>query len=575
MKHPGFAHLALLLILALPSALLATQQKPVKVQKLSSTSFLQASERAARPAFLAAPRKVFGPRPKPRLGSAKQLSAATTQASSWIGTEFPVVGPDDDFQGFDGVDAADSQNVAEFTIEPPDQGLATNGSQVLEAVNLAARVFSTAGQPLAQPVSLYAFFNVSPGPNPDGSTNELVDPRVFYDWETGRWFATILEYVSTAQGPLEGGSSVLLAVSASSDALSSYNIFSIDVSDASYAACPCVGDQPLLGMNKDGVYLNTNEYSIFTGSFQTSLITAISKADLISGASTVTAAGFDGIPLAKGGFSIQPSLPAPDADSDQNRGNEFFVSSLDFSGTGDHRLAVWAMTNTQSLDSGVPNLNLIHAIISSEKYAEPVPAVQKAGYYPLGLSLGDKEETIETGDNRMQQVYFADGNLFCALTTWLPPSAKSKTPRSGAAWFVIQANATFASLAPQILNQGYVGIKNGSVLYPSFAVSDSGDGILGFSFTGRNYYPSTGYVRFDNGGLLPQVHEAGIGQRPDDGFSGYKQFHGSGVGRWGDYSAATIAPTGERWIAGEYIPNTVSRPRTTDMNWGTFLGRID
>lgn len=575
MKIPGFAHLLPLFILAFPSALLATQHKPVKVQKLATTSFLQATARAATPAFSAAPRKAIGPLPKPRLGSATPLAAATAQAISLTGTQFPVVGPDDDFQGFDGIDAYDSQSVADFTVEPPDQGLATNGSQVFEIVNLAARVFSTAGQPLAPPVSVYAFFNVSPGPNPDGSTNELVDPRVFYDWETGRWFATILEYVSTPQGPNEGGSSVLLAVSASSDALSSYTVFSIDTSDASYGACPCVGDQPLLGMNKDGVYLSTNEYSNYTGSFQTALVTAISKADLLSGTSTITAAGFDGMPVAKGGFSIQPSLPPPDADTDQNRGNEFFVSSLNFSGTGDNRLAVWALTNTQTLDSGVPNLNFIRHIITSERYAEPAPAVQKTGYYPFGISLGDKEETLETGDNRMQQVYYADGNLFCAFTTWLPPSLNSKLARSGAAWFVIQANATFSSLAPKILNQGYIGIKNGSVLYPSIAVSDSGDGIIGFTFTGRNYFPSTGYVRYDNGGVLPQVHEAGIGQRPDDGFSGYKQYGGSGVGHWGDYSAAVIAPTGERWIAGEYIPNSVARPRAPTMNWGTFIGRID
>jgi hypothetical protein len=62
---------------------------------------------------------------------------------------------------------------------------------------------------------------------------------------------------------------------------------------------------------------------------------------------------------------------------------------------------------------------------------------------------------------------------------------------------------------------------------------------------------------------------------PKKGFSGYSQFHGSSVGHWGDYTAAMIALTGEHWVAGEYIPNIVGRPRTTKINWGTFLGRID
>ncbi|MBB5339790.1 hypothetical protein [Tunturiibacter gelidoferens] len=563
---------------AIPPSLHATQQKHIDVHKKGTTSMAQARALVEAPEtsalYAMKPKAMRKQMPKPFVSKSRvELNQATSAGLVFGG--FPIVAPDKTFSGFDALDSTDSGEANGFVVEPPDQGLATNGEDILEPVNLALRVFTKTGAALTPPVSLNAFFGVPTAPNKDGTTDQLSDPRAFYDWESKRWFVTILEYATTPAGNLSGGSEVLVAVSDTSDVLGSFTVQSIDVSDASFGQCPCLGDQPLLGLNKDGVYLNTNEYSNTTGFFQTALLIAVSKRDLIAGSSSVSAAGFDGLPVAEGqAFSIQPSFPSPGTSTTENRGTEYLVSSLDFTGTVDNRLAVWSLTNTQSLNGSVPNLNLQVTVITTQEYGQPVPAVQRPGSYPLGQSLGEPEEAIDTGDDRLQQVFYSQGKLYTGLTTVLLEPKETTGPRAGAAWFAIEPNATFASLSAKIWKQGLIGIDDGSVMYPAFAVNAAGDGVIAFSLTGQNYFPSTGYVDFSKGSVSPKVHLAGIGQTPDDGFSGYPEFGGGGVGRWGDYSAAMVSPNGDLWMAAEYIPNTFSRPRTKYTNWGTFIYQV-
>jgi hypothetical protein len=63
------------------------------------------------------------------------------------------------------------------------------------------------------------------------------------------------------------------------------------------------------------------------------------------------------------------------------------------------------------------------------------------------------------------------------------------------------------------------------------------------------------------------------GTKPADGFTGYPQYGGSGVERWGDYSAATAGPDGKIWMAAEYIPGTFGYPEYL-ANWGTAIGAL-
>jgi hypothetical protein len=102
-------------------------------------------------------------------------------------------------------------------------------------------------------------------------------------------------------------------------------------------------------------------------------------------------------------------------------------------------------------------------------------------------------------------------------------------------------------------------------------VNGNGDALIGFSVAGPTNFPSTGYVSLSSRGGAGQVHITGVGAGPDDGFTGYPEYTGETVGRWGDYSATVVDEYGNFWSAAEYIPGT---PRTALANWGTFVTRV-
>src|SRR5205823_3773453 len=68
-------------------------------------------------------------------------------------------------------------------------------------------------------------------------------------------------------------------------------------------------------------------------------------------------------------YSIQPATAPPGgAFEPASRGTEYFLSSLEFTGGLDNRIAVWALTNTSSLNSAAPALSLSNVVVDSEVY---------------------------------------------------------------------------------------------------------------------------------------------------------------------------------------------------------------
>src|SRR6185312_4297242 len=92
--------------------------------------------------------------------------------------------------------------------------------------------------------------------------------------------------------------------------------------------CPCFGDQPLLGADKYGIYITTNEFSILGPEFNGAQVYAISKSALVGG--TLKYQAFHGapIPLAEGlAYSMQPATsPTTGSWNTNNAGTEFLLS---------------------------------------------------------------------------------------------------------------------------------------------------------------------------------------------------------------------------------------------------------
>jgi hypothetical protein len=282
---------------------------------------------------------------------------------------------------FNGLNIQDQEFDNRFDLEPPDQGLCAGNGMIMETVNLVVAVYTQSGSRVIGPAPLNNFFGV-----PDDS---LSDPRCYFDPGTSRWFMTITDPFST--DIIAGRSFVIGAVSVDADPLDGFALFAIDTSDdglngtPSHPGCtfqgttvPCFGDEPFLGADANGIYISTNEFGFLTSNG--AQIYAISKAELegLFGAQLVApAVHLADIPLAEGTASrVQPAT-APIALSEPNNGTEFFMSSLNFIGASDNRIAVWALTNTASLNSAKPLLKLQHIILKTKVYEEPFGTQQK------------------------------------------------------------------------------------------------------------------------------------------------------------------------------------------------------
>lgn len=475
----------------------------------------------------------------------------------------------------------------QFSLEPPDQGLCVGNGDVVEAVNNAFEVYDTSGHPLTvdnnytNSIALSQFFGLQPEVvRPSGPYGPFIsDPKCYYDPDTNRFFLTELELeVSSTTGAFAGPSDQLIAVTTSGDPMGTWAIYSFSTTDASRAGCPCFGDQPLIGADANGFYIATNEYGVTSSAYYGAQLYAISKAALAANASSPAVTHIDLGPntLSQGGlaYSVQPATSPNSGYSAANGGTEYFLSTTDWStgpafGIRANTVEVWALTNTSSLDS-TPALTMTNIALPSQLYAQPPNATQAPGPTPLAKALHDSLELIDTNDDRMNQVVFADGMLWAGANTAVKPPNGPVV--AGIAYFVVSPSDSSATLSATMTEQGYVGVANENVMFPSIGVTPSGTAVMSFSLSGPDFHPSAAYTHLGATSGAGDIHIAGVGQLPDDGFTGYK-FYGStnGSARWGDYSAAVADLSGNIWMAAEYIP---SAPRTALANWGTYVSEV-
>src|SRR6266568_1477125 len=215
----------------------------------------------------------------PRMNRAAQA----LQPPSPRGT--PVVSNPGAATGFNGLTHADQRNAGtgqyvntQFSLEPPDQGLCVGHGFVIEPINDAFAVYNEGGTRLTAVTALNQFYNRPPAVNrATGVTGDfLSDPKCYWDPVGQRFIQTVLEV--DAPGLFNGvatvnGTHVLIAVSQTSDPTGKWNLYSLDTTDngangtPAHAGCPCLPDQPLLGANRDGVFINTNEFQNNTSFF--------------------------------------------------------------------------------------------------------------------------------------------------------------------------------------------------------------------------------------------------------------------------------------------------------------------
>ena len=550
-----------------------------------------------------APASLQGPRAAHFLHRAGARTGQALTPPSPPGT--PLVADPGAATGFAGLTFADSalSGTGQYANsqgigEPPDQGLCAGNGFVVEPINSVMAVYDESGTKLTGNTALNQFFNVKPEFFPDGSTGDfLSDPKCYWDPVGQRFIQTILEV--DQPGAFDGvtpvnGTHVLIAVSQASDPTGSWNLYTVDTTDngangtPSHPGCPCLPDQPLLGANRDGIFIDTNQFQnnpqfFFNGA----QLYALGRAALESGAGTVA---FDHVDLG----TVPTGDPAnpfwgsvqPAASADPRSGTELMLSGGPEDGHQniaplDNRIAAWALTGTGSLETSTPHLGVSHQELASETYGVPgnTGVTQKPGPTPLrdilnGPPFNGNEalEQLNSNDSRMNQVTDFHGFLFSGVNTTV--TSATGPPRVGIAYFAVFALGTPFGVAAHIVNQGYVAVAGENVIFPSIAVNQAGVGAMAFTLSGPDFFPSAAYVRFILGQAVGPVHISAPGAAPEDGFTGYETVFGSptpGIARWGDYSAAVFAD-GAVWMANEFIPDA-PRP-IIEGNFGTFITKL-
>ncbi len=486
------------------------------------------------------------------------------------------------FRGFTGLTHLDQRNARngnQFSTEPPDQALAVGNGFVLQAINSALNVYDTNGvQKLTRPLALSEFFGLPAGINRTTGTFGVFpgDPVSLYDPDTGRWFVLAWAQLNKSDGTPLRQSRIFLGVSQTSDPTGVFTIYTLNTTDATDpdGAGPRIPDFPHIGLDRNGFFISVNEFAILPdGSFDgfiDAAIFAISKKALVTG-SGGTHPGITrfALPFNTGyEFTVFPANTPPGTNPFlANGGAEFFVSSH-FVNNTESSLAVWALINTKSLDT-IPALSLQMVAVNTQAFNFPTKSAdQKDGFRPLGASLNEPLEMLDPGDFRVVSVVYSAGRLWATLDSEI--TDQNGAQRSAAEFFALSPQITSGTLSATLKAQGVISETGANLLYPAIAVNGQNKGGIVFTLVGPNDYPSSAFVPV-NGLTVGPINIARAGNEPEDGFTGYAAFGGSGTARWGDYSAAGVDSDGSIWMATEYVPDLA---RTSLANWSTYITRF-
>ncbi len=636
-----------------PVAFSSTDQTSASTAKLMGTTSITASSGStSAPTSHFIPTNSLDDKSRPTLVAgntalSQDPSSAASASSSLRSSSDGIANNPRGLTSAPGVNAFDSGTAnGGLDVEPPDQGLCAGNGFTIDAVNLVLKVYTSSFKPVSSDIALATLvgfrFDQQLGVSSVGGGYILSDPRCMYDALSGHWFLSFLYLggpgVFSAGGPfpLPDYAYEFVLASQTGSPLGGWNVYIIDVSsDPSPGLCPCFGDQPLLGADAFSLIISTNAFPIFTGGFYGAQVYLFDKLGMAQGLSSVNVVHFDigqtinppdGSCLASGGlycfYSVNPAdSPTVSSYDFSNGGTAWALSSLDFTGAGDTRIAVWSFSDTSSLLGTTPSITLtLYLGQGLEFYQNPGGLVpQKTGPIPLGDVVYSNQPALgchyqcpegglaSNGDGLQGSVVYAQGALWGAVSTFVNEGTPFKPNfHVGAAFWVINAHGGHVSLA----NQGYVAARNEELIFPSIGVGPSGNALMVFTLTGQNYYPSTAFTvitkspneQMDGGGNSVAImsdsqgsnvrsgviYVADLGKSPQDGFTEYQSLNTNSSAyrpRWGDYTWAVWA-NGKIYFSSEYIqsPNcsdqafindpTCGGTRDPFANWGTSLNSV-
>ena len=348
----------------------------------------------------------------------------------------------------------------------------------------------------------------------DGPADFPFDTRVLFDQHSGRFVAVALDCT------VNPNSWLMIAVSATDNALGTWNKWAIDADMDGTVQTLNYADFPGVGIDAHNLYVAAN---MFQGTaaprYQYSKVWVIPKAQLLAGqAPDLTWTEFPDPPGSRS--TMQPA-------------HIFGSSSAEYILFED-----WNVNATHLLLATIDN-------VTGTPVWHPPSAVAVAPYvqsFDLFRDLGKdapqagENRGIDTADTRLWNAVLRNGFLWATHHV----GAGGKTE---AAWYRIDPAASSVSA------QGRISDPARWYYFPSIAVNQDDVAAIGFSGSSSAEYAG-GYYTI----LRPPFGAAEPVALLKSGEDSYFKEFGTGVNRWGDLSATTVDPTDNVtfWTIQEY-----------------------
>ena len=310
---------------------------------------------------------------------------------------------------------------------PPDTMGTVGPNHIVELINGRYRVYDKTTGSSQRNWSLNTFWQLAGAPH---AGNFAFDPRVQYDPQTDRYFATS---VDNAAGP----NNILVAVSDTNNPLDGWTGFSID-SDTDNQQW---ADFPQMGFSNDALVISNNMFGLNGGDFEVNVLT-IPKADLVAAVPTIANATLleDQFAIAGFNFSLQPSIdPA-------GSGRPLRLFTTDSSAQDE----VEVVQLNDPL--GSPSLVSLPAVGGLTNYPSP----------PLAEQPGPKQN-LDSGGRRTRSAVTLIGDHYYGI------HGVEVAGRAAQRWYKIDADTL------QLAEEGVIADPTMDFIYGSIAANEMGD----------------------------------------------------------------------------------------------------
>jgi len=388
---------------------------------------------------------------------------------------------------------------------PADTMGAVGPDHVVELLNGRYAVYDKHTGALVASSSLVEFWSAAGVPPPE---DYAFDPRLIYDRASQRWYASSVD-ARTSDDAL------VVAVSKGADPTSGWTGFAIDPTPGASRWT----DFPTLGVDADGVYVALARAVAGTGAQIGTAVVVLPKADLLAPLPSVSGATIFTSSFGQTGYNPQVAV------------------NLDGSGlpmpilSGD--LAYLGQIQAARIEGPVEAPSLVGGVLIPVDPADGPPDAAQPGP-KLDLETGGGPNVSFFGASTVLQ----NGSL------WAVQGIK-QDGRAAIRWFELDPATNI------VLDSGVIADPELALYYPSIAVNEFDQAVIGFSGSSETTFVSAYAVAGERIGGAMTFGEPFLLQA---GRSDYEQLDFKGRNRWGDYSATVVDPSDPRrfWTFQEY-----------------------